>query len=60
MEGSEGNLVGLEICDEHTKEVVEELEKIFEGRSETFFCCERSPHNNSIDFNIQTILTERS
>ena len=32
LEGSEGNVVGVEISGEYTKEDVEELEKIFEGK----------------------------
>ncbi|NQU14060.1 MAG: STAS/SEC14 domain-containing protein [Desulfobacteraceae bacterium] len=32
LEGSEGNVVGVEISGEYTKENVEELEKIFEGK----------------------------
>ena len=32
LEGSEGNVLGVEISDEYTKENVEELEKIFEGK----------------------------
>lgn len=32
LDGSEGNVVGVEISGEYTKEDVEELEKIFEGK----------------------------
>jgi len=32
LDGSEGNVVGVEISGEYTKEDVEELKKIFEGR----------------------------
>ena len=32
LEGSEGNVVGVEISGEYTKEDVEELEKIFGGK----------------------------
>jgi len=32
LDGSEGNVVGVEISSEYTKEDVEELEKIFEGK----------------------------
>ena len=32
LEGSEGNVVGVEISGEYTKEDVGELEKIFEGK----------------------------
>ena len=32
LEGSEGNVVGVEISGEYTKEDVKELEKIFEGK----------------------------
>jgi len=32
LEGSEGNVVGVEISGEYTKEDVEELKKIFEGK----------------------------
>jgi len=32
LEGSEGNVLGVEISGEYTKENVEELEKIFQGK----------------------------
>ncbi len=32
LDGSEGNVVGVEISGEYTKKDVEELEKIFEGK----------------------------